>query len=613
MRGVAVTRSAEPSRHARRLRTQARYLRYDAGARRAALWGAGLVVGLGLIWVVVTGLLARVQVHRIENSLRQVRVLFAQGNLAQARLAAEQIPGEAKRARLLTSGPAWWAAAHVPWFGAPLQTVRGATAASVQLGEHGIPELLRVAALMDPNRLRVHGNTIDLAAVRAAQPDLAQATAVLTAAAQRVDRLPHSTWLAAVDHPRASLSGQLHTLLGYVAAADRAARILPTMLGGAGPKRYFIGMQNEAEMRGTGGLPGAFAIAVASHGRVRFTHFASDAELEPVATGHRLSTGLDFGTGYRSAYGSSLPTASFLNSNVSPDFPYAAEIWAHMWQQVSGQRVDGAIAVDPAVLGYVLSVTGPVSLPGGITADAQNIVSLTERDEYTLFPDNLQRKAFLVSVLKATSRRLISGRGSAYGLARTMVAASSQQRLQVWSADPAVEHQLAATTYGGVIGPTARPLVAPILNNLSGGKLDFYLTRTLTYQRSGCGSSRDVLVTLTLTNNAPASGLPPYVTDRLDAAQPPDSQPGDYSTLLDYYATKGAQLLSVRVDGKPTTAALLTVSGQPVFRLSLQLLRGQTQTVELHLQEPPGSGAPLIWQQPAVSPMPVTVRAQPCG
>src|SRR6185437_9172373 len=315
------------------------------------------------------------------------------------------------------------------------------------------------------------------------------------------------------------------------------------------------------------------------------------------ATDKLIDTGLDFGPGYTHAYGPSEPARSFPNSNVSPNFPYAAQIWARMWEKVSGQHLDGAIAVDPAVLGYLLGATGPVTVPTGQSVTAQNIVTLVERDEYTLFSDNNARKDFVVSILKATSNKLISGAGGATQIAKAMVTASEQQRLLVWSADPAVQKVLAATSYAGAIPNDKRPLSAVVLNNTSGGKLDFYLTRTIDYHRSGCGSSRDVLVTITLKNNAPASGLPSYVTGRLDAA-PPDAKPGDYSTLLDYYATAGAQLLSVTVNNQPATAGLDTDLGHPIFRMPLELPRGRTQTIVLHLQEPAGSGTPRLWVQP---------------
>jgi hypothetical protein len=50
-----------------------------------------------------------------------------------------------------------------------------------------------------------------------------------------------------------------------------------------------------------------------------------------------------------------------------------------------------------------------------------------------------------------------------------------------------------------------------------------------------------------------------------------------------------------------------------MYRLPLQLRRGATQTIALHLQEPAGSGTPEIWRQPGVTPMTVTAYSQPCG
>ena len=115
----------------------------------------------------------------------------------------------------------------------------------------------------------------------------------------------------------------------------------------------------------------------------------------------------------------------------------------------------------------------PSSAGSGTVVSAQNVVSLTQRDEYTLFNDNLARKEFLVAILKASSHALISGRGSANQLARLMVSASEQQRLQVWSSAAGVQKELAATSYGGVLAANDRPLAAPVLNNMSSGKLDF--------------------------------------------------------------------------------------------------------------------------------------------
>lgn len=594
------------------LRTRARYLASSGTLRRVLWWCVGGLIGLGVVWLVVTGFVARQQAQQIAERLQQAKTLVANGELQRAREVAADVPAMASRADRLTSGPAWWIAAHIPYLGQPFDVVRGMTEVTDEAGGAGLRDLLEVARLLDPHTLRLAGDRLDLQAIQAARPGLERASAQLGGAVARFDALPSGSWLGFVDAARAELAGQLHQVNGYVAAAARAARVLPAMLGADGPRTYFVGLQNEAELRGTGGLPGAFAIVTADGGTIHFDHFGSDGELMPAASANRIDTGLDLGAGFAAAYGYAGPTSYIVNSNMSPNFPYAARIWAAMWEKVSGQHVDGAVALDPTVLSYLLSVTGPVDAPNGAQLNADNVVSLTERDQYVLFADLTTRRQFVVEVLRAAADRLTSGSGNPGQLARAVSIAASEQRFLVWSGDPAVQRQLEQTSYAGVIPEDGRPLAAAVLNNVAAGKLDFYLTRALEYRRSGCGPQRDVVATLTLTNHAPASGLPEYVTLRLDASQPAGVQPGDNRTMLDYYATAGAQLLSATVNGKPATVAVLADRGHPIFRVDVELPRGQTQTVVLHLQEPAGDGDPLIWKQPGVAPLTVQANNQRC-
>ncbi|MDT4921025.1 MAG: hypothetical protein QOI15_1927 [Pseudonocardiales bacterium] len=578
---------------------------------RLGLVGAGLLVGLGIVWILITGLLARQQAQNLEDRLQLVRQLITEGRLDEARQVAEPIPAIAQRAADLTSGPAWWVGAHLPLLGDPLEVVRGTMAAGAQVGD-AVPGLMQVVLDLDPANLRVGGDTVRLGPLQQAVPDLEDASRRIDAGAQALAALPSSTWLGLVDRGRDRIGGDIELIRGYVDAAKRVAQVLPTMLGKDTPQTYFIGLQNEAELRGTGGLPGAFAIARAYHGTLHFTHFYSDAELLPPGPDHLIPTGLQFGPGYDSAYGPSLPTSTFVDSNVSPHFPYAARIWQAMWEIRSGQHVDGVLALDPTVLSYFLNVTGPARLPDGQTINAGNVITLTQRDEYTLFPDNIQRKKFIVAVLKAASEKLTSGAGTGLGVLHAASLAGNEQRLLAWSEDPQIEHVLEQSHFAGAIPQDRRPFSALVLNNASAGKLDFYLTRAVAYERTGCGAFRDVLVTIKLTNNAPAAGLPPYVYSRLDNP-PPGAEQGDYRSLIDLYATPGAQLQSVTLDGRPSTASVEHDLDHPMFRFDLELPRAETQTLAVHLREPAGVGTPQIWRQPGVAPLQVQVYDQPCG
>lgn len=599
-------------RRLRRLIRRVRYGRRTPQVKKIILYGGASLVGLSMIWLLVTGLIARSRLEELNTRVARVKVLVASGQIDQARKLAADIPRMSQQAHHLTTGPVWWVTAHIPYFGDPLEVTRGTALVTEQVGTHAVPQLIDVARLINPATLRTGGNTVRVAPLVQALPKLTEAAKALDQSTEELAQLPADTWLGVVNAKRAQFAVQLQSIRGYVDAAARAAKVLPAMMGSDGTKRYFIGLQNEAEMRGTGGLPGAFAIAAITNGKIHFERFESDAALLPPGRDHAIATGLDFGKDYNALYGPSLPTTTFVDSNVSPHFPYAARIWAAMWTKVSGQHIDGAIAVDPTALSYFLAATGPTKLPNGGVISSANVVSLTQRDNYVLFPNNAQRKEFLVAVLKAASKRLTSGAGAALNIIRAASLSGSQQRLLAWSRDPTVQTLLEETDFAGSIPSGDRPFSGVILNNAAAGKLDYYLQRSMTYSRTGCGSRRDVIVTITLKNNAPAGGLPLYVEGRADTP-PPDALPGDNHTLLDYYASDGALLRSVTLNGEPTTAAAQQTLGHAVFRLDLELPRATTQTIVLHLDEPAGHGTPRIWRQPGVTPLAVRSFDQPCG
>ncbi|PZS34795.1 MAG: hypothetical protein DLM58_05140 [Pseudonocardiales bacterium] len=148
--------------------------------------------------------------------------------------------------------------------------------------------------------------------------------------------------------------------------------------------------------------------------------------------------------------------------------------------------------------------------------------------------------------------------------------------------------------------------------NDGGNKLDYYLDRTLTWQRTGCGSRRSVTATITLHNNAPATGLSPYVTGRSDSRSYA-IKPGDNRLEVSYFATAGGLMTGVSIDGRAATAGSGSEHGHPVYTVDLELPRGTSRTIVLHLTEPTGSGAPIVLRQPLVRPLSVTLRDASCN
>ena len=230
------------------------------------------------------------------------------------------------------------------------------------------------------------------------------ATTVASHATSTIANSSGNTWLGSVNSARASLLDELGKLTKSVRSADTAVNVAPPLLGADGPKNYMVTFENDAELRGTAGLPGAFAIMRTDHGKITFSRFEPDNAL------FRDHCGLNLGAAYaRAVEGGS--DRFVREQHQSPHFPYAARIWTAMWQRKSGQQLDGAIALDPTTLSYLLAVTGPASLSDGTQVSAANVVSLTQSEVYRRFAtNNAARKKFLLQIARAVSHKLISSR-----------------------------------------------------------------------------------------------------------------------------------------------------------------------------------------------------------
>ena len=234
----------------------------------------------------------------------------------------------------------------------------------------------------------------------------------MRAASAEVAGLPSDTWLSAIDTRRVEFALQLNVIRGYVDAAARGARISPTTSASTARSAISSACRARPRCAAPEVCPAPSRSPRRSKGSLTFRRFGSNAALLPPTPNHVIPTGLDFGAGYNHLYGPSLPTSTFADSNVSPNFPYAAQIWAEMWERTMGQHIDGVLAVDPTVLSYFLAATGPAQLPDGTVITSTNVAALTEKTS-TAVPEHRPAQQFEVDVFRATSRPTTSGTGAA--------------------------------------------------------------------------------------------------------------------------------------------------------------------------------------------------------
>ena len=101
---------------------------------------------------------------------------------------------------------------------------------------------------------------MDLAPLQKAAPKVQSAAHAVNESAGRLEEINTNELLPQVAGPLIEAREKLSSLEQNLNTAADAAWLAPNMLGADGPRRYLLLMQNNAEARATGGIPGALAV-----------------------------------------------------------------------------------------------------------------------------------------------------------------------------------------------------------------------------------------------------------------------------------------------------------------------------------------------------------------
>lgn len=587
----------------------------DDGSSHRRFGRVAITAGLLLLVVIAFGswlgyesVHAKSNLEQARTSAQQAKEALLKGNSEDAARWSDEARAQAQTARDSTHSLPWNVAAAVPWLGGPFATGQQLSDVVLGLTTDVLQPSTQVAAAISPDRL-FQGDRVDVQALRDSVPKLDEISAAATRLNADASAIPDPKYLSAIRDARTQLQAQTSDLTGLLKNAGLAARLAPAMMGADGPRTYFMGFQTNAEARGTGGLLGGFGI-------LRFDNGTPTVEtLGPNTEFSRAFAPIDLGPEYTAQYGFQNPTTDVRNSNVSPHFPYTAEIWRSMWAQQSGANVDGVIAIDPVALSYVLGVVGPVTMPDGEMITTENVVELTESTVYARFPtDQTARKQYLQDVASEVVKKVTQRIESPRQLFDALSKAVGEGRIALWSSSPAEQQLLEETPLAHVVPNDPAPYAGVVVNNLGGNKLDYYLKRSIEYSADACdGETRKSTVTVRLTNTAPDGPLPDYVAGSPGLPELPYTVPSgaSVSSVL-LLATSNTQLTSAIADGRRVPVFTGTERGHPLFEVQVVIKRGQTMELRFLLTEPTSPGAPRVPIQPLLDNVTPVVSVPEC-
>ncbi len=589
-------------------------IEYDESRRRrffllAAALLALVVVGLGC-WVALGAVQAKSNLEQARSSAQTAKDALLEGDTASASKAADEALSSAQSARDATHSLAWNIVSAVPWVGSPFKTGQQVTEVVLGLASDVLRPAADVGLTIAPDRLYRDGR-VDVELLRSQEPDLRELATSATRLNGEAAAITDPRYLSLMSDARSELQSQISEVSSLIENVALAAQLAPSMMGVDGPRTYFMGFQTNAEVRGTGGLLGGYGILRFDNGVPSVDTLAPNTDLTGAVAP------VDLGPEYDQQYGFQNPFFDFRNSNISPHFPYAAQIWQGMWLEQTGMKVDGVIAIDPVALSYILGAVGPVTMPDGEVVTKDNVVELTESTAYLRFPtDQVARKQYLQDIANAVVTKMTARVDSPRRLLDALGKAVSERRIAVWSAEPEDQKLLEQTPLAHVLPEGDAPFAGVVLNNLGGNKLDFYLKTQIEYAADECrGPTRASTVTVKLTNAVPDEPLPDYVAGAsgLSPELGLNFPAGTSVTSVRLFATKGSELSGVILNGERVPAIHYTERGHPVFEVQVIMTAGQTADIMFQLSEPSVPGAPRSPSQPLVETVVPKVMVPACS
>lgn len=353
---------------------------------------------------------------------------------------------------------------------------------------------------------------------------------------------------------------------------------------------YLILAANPAEMANAGGMFLSVGGLDTVDGELDLDEFRHSAELFPVPAS------LIDDPDVAARWGHLFPANDFRKLGLSPRFAgYAGPQGLEMWEAVTGERPDGAIAVNPVVVQALLEVVGPVEVEGR-TYDADTILTYALAGQYEEFEDGVaqdERRELVAAIARAAVNAMGERSWDPLELIRALRPTAEGRHLLAYSEDP-LQQALWSTI--GVDGQVSGDELMLNLAGLGGHKLDPFIALSVTGRVDAATSTLVLDVEIT---NATPPGISEFA-DGVPAAF--GAEPGTYIGRLAVFTPSTTERVAV-VPEQPLEAA---GPDGPLFvtAFRVQIPVGETQTFQIEVDL--ADDAPSVEVMPSSRIPPIT-------
>lgn len=374
------------------------------------------------------------------------------------------------------------------------------------------------------------------------------------------------------------LLNKLDQYTDLIEKARIASLLMPELTAIDGKKSYLVLLQNNFELRPTGGFIGSYAKLSFEKGKL--TNIVVD---DVYNLDGNLKEVIEPPGELKSDLGQ---TRLYLrDSNFDPDFPTSARLAEFFFKREAGEMVNGVIALDLAASAALLSAVGGLDLPEyGEHVDGTNLFERAiTRAEVNFFPGSQAKKNYLTSLQNQLFNKIFYlSKQNWPAIIQAVSASLEQKHILIYLSDPTLFSYLVSENWAGVLtrgtegkqGET-KDFLAVIEANLGANKSNYYLTRQYLLETS-LGKEGQIFHKLKISykNDSPSEVFPG----------------GKYKNRLRLYLPLGVKLTKVSWGDKEITSSVGSFSdyGRTGYSMLLALDPKEEKilTVEYNLAKP---------------------------
>ena len=599
-------KEAEHHRHRRRMSPEhIRRIKRKRRIRRLLIAVGVLVLAIVALgaWLGISALKAKSEVEAAVSSASVIQQQVMDGKADEAKQSIDDFSNHVDATYQQTKQPVWRLAEFLPRVGGDVRAVRSAVNILEDVSNNALPQLSESVQGLDLNQIGIRDGRVELGSLASVADKLVAANKVIADANVNLQNVSGTT-IDQLTNALTQAKEKFSQLADMTSLAAKVASLAPGMLdvdpntaNDGVPRTYLVLVQNNAELRATGGIPGSWGTLTVNGGVMSVGAF------DALTSDSFEDSGVESLTAEETSLFTEKMNTFYSDVNFTPDFPRTATIATSMWKIVKNQQVDGVISVDPVFLQSLLKVTSPLTLNNGAQLTGDNAAQMLLNQPYVAMKTQEAQDAFFSSAASSAFDHILThAGGNNAGLMSAVQQSVNDGHMYVWSAHEEEQKQLNDTAIAGNLRTNpSEPQAGVYFNDATMGKMDWYLKREVSceYDTTYPSGAKQYTIHVKLTNTVDPAQVAGFMPLLLGFDHQGAVRHGEIETIMYLYAPAGGRL----VNWSQEFNTISVHDGLTVGALTTTLQPGESFEFTAHVVASPtaGENAMILRQTPLVT------------